>query len=73
MREYLRKLRENQGLTQKQVANAIGISQCYYCQIEKGWRGCHIGIDTFYKLANVLGADFNEFCKSEIKWMEANT
>jgi len=72
MREYMRQLRKKQGLTQKQIADAIGIGQAYYCQIENGWRGCHIRFDTFYKLANVLGADFNEFFKSEIKWMEAN-
>lgn len=72
MREYMRQLRKKQGLTQKQVANAVGISQCYYCQIEKGFRGGHVGIDTFSSLANALGVDVGEFFKSEIKWMEAN-
>ena len=73
MREYMRELRKSKGLTQKQVAEKIGLSQCYYSQIEKGERGGHIGIDTFCKLATVLGSNFDEFFECEIKWMEANT
>ena len=72
MREYMRELRKKQSLTQKQIADAIGISQAHYCQIENGWRGCRLCFDTFSSLANALGVDVGEFFKSEIKWMEAN-
>ena len=36
MREYLISLRTEKGLTQKQIAQKLDISESYYNQIEKG-------------------------------------
>lgn len=38
MREYLKSIRESQGLTQEQLANQLGINANYYCMIENGNR-----------------------------------
>ena len=38
MRETLKKARQDAGLTQKQVAEYLGISERYYQHIEKGQR-----------------------------------
>ena len=38
MRETLKKARQDAGLTQKQVAEYLGISERYYQYIEKGQR-----------------------------------
>lgn len=36
--DKLLKAREKQGLTQKQIAEKLGISESYYCQLENGKR-----------------------------------
>lgn len=52
MRENLRKARKEKGLTQKQVAEAVGISQIGYQQIERGVR---VGkIETWDKLEDLF-------------------
>ncbi len=38
MREWLRDLRNQKGLTMKNIAEKLGISESYYCAIENGER-----------------------------------
>ncbi len=38
MREWLRDLRNQKGLTMKNMAEKLGISESYYCAIENGER-----------------------------------
>ncbi|WP_253292742.1 helix-turn-helix transcriptional regulator [Intestinimonas sp. MSJ-38] len=38
MREWLRKLRNEKGLTMKDMGEKLGISESYYCAIENGDR-----------------------------------
>ena len=72
MRDYLRQLRKAAGLTQKDVADAIGISLPYYNQIERGNRGTHLGVARCAHLANVLGVNASDFFKMELKCTEVN-
>nr|PZN59662.1 MAG: transcriptional regulator [Sphaerobacter thermophilus] len=55
MREALRNARKEQGMTQAEVAAAVGISRNYYNEIEMG-RGCPHGA-ILLRLAKVLKAD----------------
>lgn len=53
MRENLKKARKDAGMTQQQVADAIGLSLIGYQQIERGVR---IGkIETWNKLEDLFG------------------
>lgn len=49
----LRKARLRKGLTQKQIAEMIGVSESYYCQLETGAR--RLSLPLAQKLAVVLG------------------
>lgn len=49
----LKDLREDNDLTQKQIAEIIGTSQSYYAQYENGHRP--IPLDRFIILANFYG------------------
>lgn len=54
MRENLKKARQDAGLTQKQVAKYLGISERYYQHIEKGQRTGDFTLwDTIEDLFNV--------------------
>ena len=54
MREYLKQRRKELGMSQKEVADAIGISQNYYSIIEKGERQKDMKATTLVKLSEVL-------------------
>lgn len=71
MREYLEVMRKAKGMTQKDVADAVGISQAYYNQIENGKRGGRMMIDIFAKLASALGLTLGEMMSAEQNWKEA--
>lgn len=42
MREWLKKIREDKGLTQEDVAKMVGISRSTYGHIESGERGATV-------------------------------
>ena len=71
MRDYLKRHRLEQKLTQKQLADAVGISLPYYCLIENGKRGGRMGMEFFAKLANALGENWDDLFNEERKWKEA--
>lgn len=73
MRDYLEAMRKSRGMTQKEVAEAVGISQAYYNQIENGKRGGRMMIDIFAKLASALGLTLGEMMAAEQKWKEARS
>lgn len=50
----LKMMRTQQGLTQLELANKIGVSESYICQIENGKM---ISIKKLEKLAKVLGCE----------------
>lgn len=54
MREYLISLRTEKGLTQKQIAHKLDISESYYNQIEKGERQKKMDITLLNRLSLAL-------------------
>mgnify|MGYP000085479875 CR=1 FL=1 len=58
MRHSLRNTRMAKGLTQEQVALAVGISRTYYTLIELGQRTP--SVDDAQRIARVLGATVDE-------------
>lgn len=54
MREYLISLRTEKGLTQKQIAQKLDISESYYNQIEKGERQKKMDITLLNRLPLAL-------------------
>lgn len=54
MREYLRKLRQNAGLSQKGVSLKLDVSESYYSLIESGERQKKMNVDFLVKLADIV-------------------
>ncbi len=52
--EKLREMRKRKGLTQKELAEKIDVSESYICQVENGKM---ISIKKLDKLAKVLGCE----------------
>ena len=55
MREWLLELRTGKGLTQKQMADKLDISEAYYSYIEKGERQKNMDISLVSKLSTIFG------------------
>ena len=65
MREYLKKRREELCLSQKDVANALGVSQNYYCDIENGERQRDMKATTLIKLSSILKIPVEKMLEQE--------
>lgn len=65
MRSWLVANREAKGFKQKEVSDAVGISQPSYCNIENGVK--HPSVDTAKKIAGVLGFEWTRFFEEEEK------
>ena len=65
MRNYLKREREKHGFTQKYVAEQLGISQNYYCDIENGNRQNEIKASILVGLANIFGLSVDEIVNME--------
>lgn len=52
------KLRNQKKYTQKDMAEQIGISESYYCQLEKGKR--RMSMDLALKISSILGKTPND-------------
>ena len=59
MSEYLKAIRISKGLSQKDIADTVKITQPTYSNIEKGKR--RPSVDVAKKIAEVLGFDWTEF------------
>lgn len=53
--EWVRRVRQEQGLSQRALADQSGLSRSYVCDIERG-RGAEPSLTTLDKLAAALGA-----------------
>ncbi len=67
MREYLKALRENQGLTQRVVAETLGVTRQYYNLIESGERQSKMSIETAQKLAAIFNVPIEYVLEQETK------
>lgn len=65
MRTYLKREREKLGFTQKDVADKLGISPNYYCDIENGNRQNEIKASILVGLANIFELSVEEIVKME--------
>lgn len=65
MRDWLKKLRDDIGMSQRNVADKIGISQQYYALIENGERQKKIDIELAQKLADIFGVTLEFICERE--------
>ena len=59
MREWLKAIREERGLTQSDVAQMVGIAQASYCNFEIGQR--RPAVETAKAIADVLDFDWTRF------------
>lgn len=60
MRKHLRTLRIAKGMTMKQTAAELDISESYYSLIESGNRQQVLKVDMLVKLSKVLGCTIDE-------------
>lgn len=56
--ENIKNIRKENCLTQKEMANRLGISESFYCQIEGGQRG--LSIDHAIKISEILERTLDE-------------
>ncbi len=70
MRQYLRKLREEKGLTQQMTAEKIGIGQSYYSDIELGVKQTDMNLSTMQKLSDVFGVPVMQIIEEEKRLMK---
>jgi len=61
-KDKVKKLRTDLGITQKKAAEEIGISQCYYCEIENGK---HQNLAMLERIANHYNIPFAVFFLSD--------
>lgn len=67
MRKYLKKLREEKGLTQQEVAEKMGMRPNYYCMFETGSRQADMNLSIAEKLAEVFGIPVTQIVEEEKK------
>jgi len=65
MREWLKEARTAQRLTQKQMADAIGVTEAYYSMIESGERQKKMDLSVAIRIANTLGLSLDEVVAAE--------
>lgn len=68
MREFLKDLRKERGLSQDEISKRIGLTQSFYSMIETGERVERMNLDMAVKLAKVLGLKLEKFISYEIAW-----
>ena len=67
MREWLKDLRKEKGLTQADIANALRIAPNYYNLIENGKRQPKMTIEMAQKLAAIFGVTLEFILENETK------
>ena len=65
MRDWLKEARQVQRLTQKQMADALGISEPYYSLIESGDRQKKMDVSMLINIGNVLGLSIEDIIRKE--------
>lgn len=65
LRDYLKRERKKLGLTQREVADKLGISQNYYCDIENGNRQNEMRSNILTGLSKIFNLSVNEIIEME--------
>ncbi len=65
MREWLKDARTKAGFTMKDVGEKLGISESYYCAIEKGERQKKMDMMVASGLSMILGIPISEIVRME--------
>lgn len=65
MREYLRQLRIENGMTMQDVADAFGMSRQYYEMIESGDRQKNMDFTLVTKISNLFGISMERIAEYE--------
>ena len=65
MRKWLKDLRNEKGLTMKELGEKLGISESYYCAIEKGDRQKNMDITLVAALSAALGVSISIIAQYE--------
>lgn len=67
MREWLRDLRNQKGLTMKNMAEKLGISESYYCAIENGERQKKMDMLLASGLSTILEVPVSRIVQLDLK------
>lgn len=70
MREYLREIRKQSGLSQQDVAEKIQITRQYYQQIEKGVRQKEMSLPLLIRLSQIFEVSVLDLVEQEVKNFE---
>lgn len=65
MREWLSKIREENGMTQLEVAKQLDISEGYYCYIEAGKRQKKMDLTIAAKLSEIFKLPIEQILELE--------
>lgn len=66
---WLKNLREERKMTQKEVASKLGISESYYCSIERGERQKKMDMFVITGLAVAFNVQVTEIAKMEAAYI----
>ena len=72
MRDWLREARKERGLTMKQAADELHISESYYCCIENGSRQRDMDLSLVSKISTVLNIPVKQILRLEQSYRTTN-
>lgn len=73
MRSWLKELRKEAGLRQKDLADALGMTEGYFCLIEQGKRMRCMNVDTLTRIAEKTGTDVNTVLRKELDFWKSSS
>ena len=68
MRDWLRDLRKDYGLTCKQMGKALGITEAYYFYIESGKKKKRMDVTLLARISKALGQNVNDLLALEMAY-----
>ena len=69
MREWLKRVRKSHGVTMKEMAAALSISESGYCLLENGKRCKELSVVQLQQIADALGMDFWAAAQEELHYI----
>lgn len=71
MRTWLKDLRKQKRMTQKDLAQSVGVTESYICNIENGKRGC--SVDFLIRVGNATHKKPEVLMRKEIEYLKEAT